>query len=74
MKLIEEIRSKFHYINFEYKKENVKGQQSPFHTLYYNDECIISIMEGHEPKDGPEYEQIFNIVKANINLMGYGSK
>ena len=41
MKLIEEIRSKFHYINFEYKKEDVKGQQSPFHSLYYNDECII---------------------------------
>jgi len=74
MKLLEEIRSKFHYLNLEYKKENVEGYQLPFHSLYHKDECIISVMEGHDPKDGPEYEQIFNIVKANINLIGYGSK
>ena len=73
MKLLEEIKSKFHYLNLEYKKENIEGYQLPFHSLYNNNECIISVMEGHDPKDGPEYEQILDIVNTNIKLLGYGS-
>lgn len=66
MKLIDEIKAKYPLAKFEYKVENIKGYDYPFHSLYVNDDCIISIAEGFEPKTGMETNEIYTIVEINL--------
>jgi hypothetical protein len=66
MKIINEIKNKYPQIKLTYKIEPVFGYDEPFHTLYFKDEIIISIMDGHEPKTGKERKELFELVGINI--------
>jgi hypothetical protein len=66
MKIIKEIKNKYPQIDLTYKIEPVFGYNEPFHTLYFKDELIISIMDGYEPKTGKERKELFELVGINI--------
>jgi hypothetical protein len=66
MKIINEIKNKYPQIKLTYKVEPVFGYNEPFHTLYFEDETIIAIMDGYEPKTGKERKELFEIVAMNL--------
>jgi hypothetical protein len=68
MKIIKEIKNKHPEFNLVYKMKQIEGFNEPFHSLYINEDLIISIMDGYEPKTGKERKEIFDIVKVNLNL------
>lgn len=68
MKIIKEIKNKHPEVVLTYKIEPVNGYNEPFHTLYFEDEIIIAIMDGYEPKTGKERKELFDVVKYNLNL------
>lgn len=67
MKIIDEIKEKYPLVHFNYKVEKIEGFDYHFHSLYINEECIISIAEGYEPKSGKEKNEIYLMVETNLS-------